>query len=173
MSVIGKALGKISNSIISSAGDGIANIIDSTADALTKKKQISVELERVQNELTIATQEHIENVIKEYRAEAEAEVAALKAAYEREARIHESPHATKLGRDIQSYIAIVVIGLTYLLTLVEWTCTIPPDKISSVNTTITRMWDATLVVIGYYFVSSIGSRMKDSVIGKYINKKNS
>lgn len=154
---------KISKGLIGGFVDKTAGIVDSIGDIVTRKQELNNAANELINNLAIALQEaHNE----ELRIQAD----TLKAAYDREARINESPNASWLSKNTLSILSLTTYYITATLIFIIIFCDYPPDKKETIERSLYIMSALTTMVFGYYYTSSAGSRNKDETITKLTKK---
>ena len=167
MSKIAQIVSNIGKSLVGGVVDKASTLVDSVGDIVFKKKELEIEVQKLVHEYQAKL---LDAANEDSRIQAE----TLKAAYDREARINESEHSSKLSKNITSILAILIVFFTFVYGLILIYKSFDEKASDIVLSFVELLKTLTVLVIGYYFGSSSGSKQKSEVISRYNeSRKNS
>ena len=158
----------IGNVIKNLIGGKAADIVDSVGNVVDKFVQTKEEKDAAKLELTKVMNEHLQAMEQEATKQLEQQVKEMDSARQRELQIAISDKAPTLNKIITPILAIVIIGLTFILfylIMFKGVTGVEKDILVFVLGALTGYVG---MVLSYYFGSSIGSAHKQNQIEKMI-----
>jgi len=149
-------------------GGKAADIVDSVGNVVDKFVQTKEEKDAAKLELTKVMNEHLQAMEQEATKQLEQQVKEMDSARQRELQIAISDKAPTLNKIITPILAIVIIGLTFILfylIMFKGVTGVEKDILVFVLGALTGYVG---MVLSYYFGSSIGSAHKQNQIEKMI-----
>jgi hypothetical protein len=155
---------------------GASKLVDSVGNTLSKVITTKGEKMQLDNEIKKAEMDYQLELQKLSVDEKKAILGDIASARTREESIQESNNATKLGKNITSYLAIgaslLCFGLFYILIFdKEIQLKVDTEKKEIIIYVLGVLSALLTQIYGYYFGSSSGSAAKNNILSNQLNNK--
>ena len=154
MGLLDKIFKKGADAVIGTVGEAIDRVFTNDEERLAKQ----AEIQKIKNEAAAEINRHMEAVMADSTKQLELEIENTKSARTREAEfVKATGHIDWMMVFVGVIVMLSFIGITILL------FTVPlPEKSEHITINLVGILEGSVVsVIGYYYGSSAGSRIKD------------
>ncbi|BBI99893.1 hypothetical protein FGKAn22_15860 [Ferrigenium kumadai] len=157
---------------------GASSLVTAVGDAIDKVITSDEERKELDNELARATMQHEAQMASLGLQEKQAYLADLDSARVNQSRVQESEHSSWLAKNVHSFLAISIIGLTFFM---YWYIAFSDESANKIMAPNSPMKDIVIYILGalttvatqvvsYFFGSSSGSADKSKALNALVKK---
>lgn len=160
---------------------GASSLVTAVGDAIDKVVTSDEERKELDNEIAKASMHHEAQMASLGLQEKQAYLADLGSARDNQSRVQESENASWLAKNVHSFLAVSIIGLTFFM---YWYIAFSDESNSKLTAPNSPMKDIVIYILGalttvatqvvsYFFGSSSGSADKTKALNAIMNKSSS